>query len=183
MEEPLSQAAVGKLSVAFCRGQVVNSSASAAQWVLWHPFSSAVVSENSHRCICKWVGVAVFQESFIYENKCNSLSLTLWDPMDCTVHGTLQARILEWVGFAFSRGFSQPRDRTQVSCIAGRFFTSWATGKSTNSGVGSLFLLHKFFLTQESNWCLLCCRQILYHLSYQGSPTKTSGGPDLAFGL
>ena len=40
---------------------------------------------------------------------------TLWDPMDYRVHGILQARILEWVAFPFSRGSSQPRDRTQVS--------------------------------------------------------------------
>ena len=43
------------------------------------------------------------------------------------IHGILQARILEWVAFPFARGSSPPRDRTQVSCIAGRFFTSWAT--------------------------------------------------------
>ena len=49
---------------------------------------------------------------------------TLCDPMDCIVHGILQARILEWVDFPFSRGSSQPRDGTQVSHIAGRFFTS-----------------------------------------------------------
>ena len=48
--------------------------------------------------------------------------LTLCDPVDYTIHGTLQARILEWVAFPFSRGFSPPRDRTQVSCIAGGFF-------------------------------------------------------------
>ena len=54
---------------------------------------------------------------------------TLCDPMDHTVHGILQARILEWVAVPFSRGSSQPRDQTQVSCIAGRFFTSWATRK------------------------------------------------------
>ena len=53
--------------------------------------------------------------------------LTLWDPMVYTVHGILQARILEWVAFPFFRGSSQPRDQTQVSCIAGGFFTSWAT--------------------------------------------------------
>ena len=45
--------------------------------------------------------------------------------MICTVHGILQARILEGVAFPFSRGSSQPRDRTQVSRIAGRFSTSW----------------------------------------------------------
>ena len=48
-------------------------------------------------------------------------------PMDYTIHGILQARILEWVAFPFSRGSSQPRDQIQVSHIAGRFFTSWAT--------------------------------------------------------
>ena len=45
----------------------------------------------------------------------------LGDPMDYTVHGILQARILEWVAFLFSRGSSKPRDWTQVSRIAGRF--------------------------------------------------------------
>ena len=54
-----------------------------------------------------------------------------WKPFShvrlCTVHGTLQTRILEWVAFPFSRGSSQPRGRTQVSLIAGKFFTSWAT--------------------------------------------------------
>ena len=50
--------------------------------------------------------------------------LTLCDPVDCTVHGILQARILEWVAVPFSRESSQPRDRTQVSLIAGGFFTS-----------------------------------------------------------
>ena len=47
--------------------------------------------------------------------------------MDYTVHGILQARILEWVAFPFSRGSSQTKDRTQVSPIAGGFFTSLAT--------------------------------------------------------
>ena len=43
---------------------------------------------------------------------------TLGDPMDDTVHGILQAIILQWAAFPFSRGYSQPRDRTQVSHIA-----------------------------------------------------------------
>ena len=49
---------------------------------------------------------------------------TLCDPVDYTVHGILQARVLEGVAFPFSRGSSQPRDRTQVSRATGRFFTS-----------------------------------------------------------
>ena len=54
---------------------------------------------------------------------------TNYSPPDSSVHGILQARILEWVAFLFSRGSSQPRDWTQVSCIAGRFFTSWAESR------------------------------------------------------
>ena len=49
---------------------------------------------------------------------------TLCDPMDYSIHGILQARILEWVAFPFSRGSSQPGDQIQVSQITGRFFTS-----------------------------------------------------------
>ena len=52
---------------------------------------------------------------------------TLCDPKDYTVHGFLQARILEWVAIPFSREPSKSRDWTQVSCIACGFFTSWAT--------------------------------------------------------
>ena len=58
------------------------------------------------------------------QGQVTQLCLTLCDPKDCIVHGILQARILEWVVFPFSRGSSQPRDQTQVSHIAGRFFTS-----------------------------------------------------------
>ena len=83
------------------------------------------------------------------------------------VHGILQARILESLAFPFSRGSSQPRDWTQVSHIVGGFFTSWATGKPKDTGVGSLSLLQWIFPTQESNRGLLHYRGILYQLSYQ----------------
>ena len=59
--------------------------------------------------------------------KVTQLCLTLCDPVDYTVHWILQARILEWISFPFSRASSQPRDWTQVFHITGRFFTSWAT--------------------------------------------------------
>ena len=83
-------------------------------------------------------------------------------------------RILEWVGYLFSSGSSQPRDGPGVSCIAGRFFTDWAIREAQshsvvshslwprglyspwnspgqNTGVGSLFLLWRIFPTQGSN--------------------------------
>ena len=57
---------------------------------------------------------------------------TPWNPMACSpvgfsVHGILQVEIEEWIAVPSSRGSSQPRDQTQASCIAGRFFTLWAT--------------------------------------------------------
>ena len=55
---------------------------------------------------------------------CNTMD---WSPPDSSVHGILQSRILEWVAISFSRGSSRPRDRTQVSRIAGRFLTVWVT--------------------------------------------------------
>ena len=60
----------------------------------------------------------------------DQLCLTLCNPMNqpgCSVHGILQTRILEWVAIPFSRGSSRPKDQTCVSCIAGGFFTIWAT--------------------------------------------------------
>ena len=50
--------------------------------------------------------------------------------MDYTVHGILQARILEWVAIPFSKESSQSRDQTQISRIVGEFFTSWATSEA-----------------------------------------------------
>ena len=73
------------------------------------------------------------QVSFWSEVKWSTQScLTLCDPMDCSlpgssVHWIFQARILEWVTISFSRGSSQPRDWTGVSCIAGRLLAVWAT--------------------------------------------------------
>ena len=63
--------------------------------------------------------------------------LTLCDTMDCSppdssIHGIFQARVLEWLAISFSRGSSRPRDRTQVSHIAGRRFTIWATRKPSD---------------------------------------------------
>ena len=81
--------------------------------------------------------------------------------------GILQARKLEWVAMPSSKGSSQLRDRTQGSCISGRFFLpSEPPGEPTNTGVGSLSLLQGIFSTQESNQRLLHCRWILYQLSF-----------------
>ena len=72
--------------------------------------------------------------------------LTLCDPVDYTVHEILQAKILEWVAFPFSRGSPQPRDWTQVSYRTGKFFTSWATKEAPKYWSG----WKGIFLTQET---------------------------------
>ena len=71
-------------------------------------------------------------------------------------HGILQARILEWVAFPFSRRSSQPRDQTKVSCIAGRSLPAESPGKPKNTGLGCHFLLQGIFPSQGLNLHLLC---------------------------
>ena len=77
--------------------------------------------------------------------------LILCDPMDCTppgssVHGILQARILEWVAIPSSKGSSRPTDRTCSSCVAGRFHTTWATGEAPElSGTSTFIYLFIYF--------------------------------------
>ena len=91
----------------------------------WKQFKSPLTDEGRKKMWCVYTCVCLVTQP----------CLTLCDPMDCSppgssVHEILQARILEWVAMPFSRGSSQPRDQTQVSCITGGFFTVWATRKA-----------------------------------------------------
>ena len=109
-----------------------------------------------------------------------SCIFTLHDPIDCSppgtsVHGILQARILEWVAISVSNRSSPPRDRTQVFCITGRFFTSWATKweqklcPKTERGMlgvfwGPLHPAETILCSSFPNWypccvptCRICC--------------------------
>ena len=94
-----------------------------------HWLDSHQISEALQLCVCVCVCVCVW---------ITQLCPALCDPMNCSlpgfsVHGTLQAGILEWIAIPFSRGSSQPRNRTLVSCITDRLFTVWATGKSCHT--------------------------------------------------
>ena len=77
---------------------------------------------------------------------------TLCNSMDYTVHGILQARILEWVANPFSRGSSQPRDWTQVSHIAGGFFTSWTTREALEK-ILKIQVIRLLFNCQLQTYC------------------------------
>ena len=76
-----------------------------------------------------------------------------------TVYGILQARILEWVAFPFSRGSSQLRYRTQVSHIAGRLFTSWVTREAQPKA--KTYFLHSFF-DYSNNW--LFSKSLIFYI-------------------
>ena len=71
-------------------------------------------------CMC--VNCSVVSDSLQPRGQCS--------PPGCSVYGILQARILKWIVIPFSRGSSQPRGQIEVSSIAGRFFTVWATRKA-----------------------------------------------------
>ena len=95
----------------------------AAKQSMWD-FSSLT---RDHTCtpsvegVCVCVCVKVTQS---FPTLCDSINCS---PPASSVHGILQARILEWVAMPSSRGSSQLRDQTWVSCIVGRFFTDWST--------------------------------------------------------
>ena len=109
-------------------------------WLVWSPCCPRDSQESSPTLKIKSINSSAL--SFLCSPTLPSIHVqfssvaqscpTLCDPMDCSplvssVHRILQARILEWVAIPFSRRSSQPRDWTQVSSIAGRSFTSWAT--------------------------------------------------------
>ena len=129
-------------------------------------------STGSHRVGYNWAT----KHSTAVDAKSLQSSLTLCDPMDCNTPGS------------FVPGDS-PDKNTRVGCHAllqgnlpnlgieprspvlqADCLLSEPPGKPKNAGVGSLFLLQRNLLTQQSNWGLLLCRQIPYQLSYPGTP-------------
>ena len=102
----------------------------------------------------------------------------LCDPMDyslpgSSVHGIFQARILEWVPFPSPGDLPDPGIEPKSPALQADSLPAEPQGKCKNTGVDSLSLLQGIYLTQELNRSLLHCRQILYQLSYQGSPPVT----------
>ena len=126
-----------------------------------------------------WFFLSGLGESFFFPFKANwekvkvkvaQSCLTCCNPMDYTVHGILQARILEWAAFPFFRLGSQPRDQTQtLHCRLILYQLSLRGSPRILEWVVYPFSRGSS-LTQELNRGLLNCRQILYQLSYQGSP-------------
>ena len=93
---------------------------------------------------------------------------TLCDPMDYTVRGILQARILEHVAFPSPGDLPHPGIKPRTPALQVDSLSAEPQGKPKNTGVDSLSLLQRISPTQESNQGLLHCRQTLYQSSYQG---------------
>ena len=94
--------------------------------------------------------------------------------MDHTVHGVLQARILEWVAFPSRGDVLNPEIEPRSPALQVDSLPAETPGKPKDTGVGSLSLLQQIFPTQESNQGLLHCRRILYQLRFQGSTKENS---------
>ena len=90
-------------------------------------------------------------------------------PMDCIVHGILQAKILEWVAFLSPGDLPNPEIEPRSPSLQADSLPVELQRKPKNTGVGSLSLLQWIFPTQELNRGLLHLRLILYQLSYEGS--------------
>ena len=136
---------------------------------------------NIYHSICKvytkrwncWVvGHALVWKVKVCPILCDAMN---YSPPGSSVHGILQARILGWVAISFSRGSSQPREWTRVPCIAGRFFTLWATrgyGAGTGLAVVDNYTPYTPTSSDESFSCSTNSPvhgiSYLSHLSYSG---------------
>ena len=133
-----------RLSFINLEDSIVTLSSTLAWRIPWTDRHSRLKSIASQRAGYDWSDLASMHTHTFFikrvllvkyiEVKVTQSRPILCDPMDYTVLGILQARILEWGAFPFSRGSSQPRDQTQVSRIAGRFFINWATREATLFG-------------------------------------------------
>ena len=144
-------------------------------WFLWHvPINCKSYYEWWGQILFPWINSLIkctpqlIGINFIIFNtgvkdtvKVSQSCPTLCNPMDYTVHGILQARILEWVAFPFSRGPSNPEIQPRSPEFQADSLPADPHGKPKNTGVGSLSLLQRIFLTQKLNRGLLHCRWIL----------------------
>ena len=114
------------------------------------------------------MGCHCLLQAFALKVKVAQSCPTLCDPMDYTVHGILQARILEWVAFPFSRGSSQPRDQTQVSCTAGILATHFSILAWKIPWIEEPCRLQSMGLQRVGH--NRATSLLLYQLSHKGSP-------------
>ena len=148
------------------------------KWKQWWSLTWASIlihSRDISDLVKYWHNITVTHIFFFTFIEWKLLScVQLCNPMDYTLHGILQARILEWVAFPSPGDLPNPRIEPQSPTLQADSLPAEPPGKPKSTRVGSLSLLWRIFLTHELNWGLLHCRQILYQMSYQGSLQNTS---------
>ena len=147
------------------------------EWKQWWSFTwaSILIHRDISDLAKYWQNITVthiFFSTFIVWKLLSHVQLC--NPMDYTLHGILQARILKWVAFPSPGNLPKPRIEPRSPTLQADSLPTEPPGKPKSTGVGSLALLCRIFPTNELNWGLLHCRQILYQLSYQGSPHNAS---------
>ena len=159
--------------------------------VHWMDLEIVILSEISQKKT-NIIWHHLYVESKESESEVAQSCLTLFDPVDCSlpgssIHGILQARILEWVAISFSRGSSRPRYQTWISCIAGRHFTLWATreGVESKKGYKWIYLQNRNRVTDVENKlngsvqfsCLVVSDSLRPHESQHARPPCPSPTP------
>ena len=141
-------------------------------------------SRVNFRSLANPSSVSVCVSISIMTDSCNPMDCR---PPDSSVHGIFQARILEWLAIPFSRGSSQSRDRTQVSCIAGRFLTIWATKEAQVPPIASTRVHMHWFLVLSSQIHIfphveeMICNMELYAFAFSLLGTLSGIPPYLHF--
>ena len=133
--------------------------------------ASLLIKRNTHTEIIPFPLFAVDMSVFVCVQSCP----TRCNPMDCrlpgsSVHGTSQAKILEWVAISYSRGSSRPKDRSCVSCSASGFFTNWATREASCCFPEKLWI----YISSSNIWDCLTV-----HLSWENNSEVGQGFIDI----
>ena len=147
------------------------------KWEQWWSLTQAsiLIHRDISDLVKYWHNITVIHIFFFTFIEWKLLScVQLCNPMDYTLHGILQAIILEWVAFPSPGDLPNPRTEPQSPTLQADSLPAEPPGKPKCTRVGSLSLLWRIFLTHELNWGLLHYMQILYQLSYQGSLHNTS---------
>ena len=126
----------------------------------WSPLRDGLCMSHDTDLSHYWSYLVVCCWCCLVAKLCLTL-MTLWTA-SYSVHGISQSRLLEWFAISFSRASSQPRDQTQVSHIAGRFFTNWAISQKP---------------TKPPNNCKWPDWQSLAYNNFNGRNTNTFQGP------
>ena len=145
------------------------------EWKQWWSFTwaSILIHRDISDLVKYWHNITVthiFFSTFIVWKLLSHVQLC--NPMDYTLHGILQARILKWVAFPSPGNLPKPRIEPRSPTLQADSLPTEPPGKPKSTRVGSLSLLWRIFPTNELSWGLLHCRQIFLPTELSGKPSQ-----------